>query len=411
MSQRLRQRLIDAMQEMPVIDAHEHVPPESERLAMDVDVLTLFSHYTQTDLESAGMTQEQYDRTQDTSVPLDERWELFVPFYERMKFGSYARAARIAARHFYGADIGPDTYQAISERMKQANKPGLYRRVIRDACNIKVCLTQIGRIPERNKGLLVPVLPIASLTGGGEVAAMQKSAEAVGVELKMLADYDEVLDGLLADFKRKGVVGFKTMSRELADPTPGAAVQAFQEGLKGRSYDRALLDAYLTHRAFDAIGAADLVVAVHCGIIWDNWNNFYALHPRNMVPKLLKHRNTRFDLYHAAIPWVREIAIIAKELPNAYLNMCWCHVISQQMSISALDEWLDLVPVNKIIGFGGDYHRPVEKIYGHLVMAREDIAAVLARRVGDKQMTFGEAVSLARMLLFDNPRELYRLDV
>ncbi len=130
-----------------------------------------------------------------------------------------------------------------------------------------------------------------------------------------------------------------------------------------------------------------------------------------MVPKLLKHRGTRFDLYHAAIPWVRDMGVIGKELPNAYLNMCWCHVISQQMSISALDEWIDLVPVNKITGFGGDYHRPVEKIYGHLVMAREDIATVLVRRIEDKQMTFGEAVSLARMFLFDNPRELYRLEV
>jgi hypothetical protein len=240
---------------------------------------------------------------------------------------------------------------------------------------------------------------------------MRKSAKAAGVELAMLSDCDGLMEALVADYKREGVVGFKTTSARLADPDPGAAAQAFHDGLSGRTYSRGTLDAYLTHRALDIIGAADMVVAAHCGIIWDNWNNFYELHPRNMVPRLLKHRATRFDLYHAGIPWVRDMAIIGKELPNAYLNMCWCHVISQQMSISALDEWLDLVPVNKITGFGGDYHRPVEKIYGHLVMAREDIAAVLARRIEDRLITFGEALRLARMFLFDNPRELYRLEV
>ena len=76
----LAHRLLDAMSEMPVIDAHEHLPPEKERVARDVDVFTLFGHYTQTDIESAGMRQEQYDWLQDPSVDLDERWQAFEPY-------------------------------------------------------------------------------------------------------------------------------------------------------------------------------------------------------------------------------------------------------------------------------------------------------------------------------------------
>ena len=48
----LRDRLIEAMSEMPVIDAHEHLPPEKERVAREVDVFTLFGHYTQTPFAS-----------------------------------------------------------------------------------------------------------------------------------------------------------------------------------------------------------------------------------------------------------------------------------------------------------------------------------------------------------------------
>ena len=73
------------------------------------------------------------------------------------------------------------------------------------------------------------------------------------------------------------------------------------------------------------------------------------------------------------------------------------------------DEWLDLVPINKIIAFGGDYCKPVEKVYGHLVMAREDIARVLAARVAEGLMTETQAVAIAHKWFFENPSELYRL--
>jgi len=407
----LKQRLIEVMAQMPVVDAHEHLPPEKVRVAQEVDVFTLFGHYTQTDIESAGMTQAEYDWLQDTEVSLDERWRKFEPYWHRIKHTSYTRAARLAAQRFYGADIGPDTYVEISERMKAGNTRGIYRRVLTEACNIRVALTQIGRIPEGSRDILVPLLPLAHLTGGGDVAAMRNAAERMGVELRSVADCDQVMDALIADYGKQGVVGFKMMSDELPEAVEGAAVEAFQAALAGREYDQGALAIWLTHRALDLIGDAGLVVAVHCGIIWDNWNNFYSRHPRHMVPTLLAHRGTRFDLYHAGIPWVRDMAVIGKELPNAYLNLCWCHVISQQMTISALDEWLDMVPVNKILGFGGDYSKPVEKVYGHLVMAREDIAEVLARRVSAGTMTYAEALELARMLLFDNARDLYGLDV
>ncbi len=407
----LKQRLIETMAEMPVVDAHEHLPPEKVRVAQEVDVFTLFGHYTQTDIESAGMTQEEYDWLQDPAVSLHERWRKFEPYWHRIKHTSYTRAARLAAQRFYGADIGPDTYVEITERMKSANTRGIYKRVLQDACGIVVALTQIGRVPDGNRDLLVPILPLAQLTGGGDVAAMKNAAERMGVELRSLADCDQVMAALIADFRNQGVVGFKMHSAELPDALESAAAEAFQFALAGREYDRGTLATWLTHRALDLVGDAGLVVAVHCGIIWDNWNDFYTTHPRNMIPILLAHRGTKFDLYHAGIPWVREMAVMGKELPNAFLNLCWCHIISQQMTASALDEWLDMVPVNKILGFGGDYSKPVEKVYGHLVMAREDIAEVLARRVSAGTMTYGEALELARMLLFDNARDLYGLDV
>jgi hypothetical protein len=76
-----------------------------------------------------------------------------------------------------------------------------------------------------------------------------------------------------------------------------------------------------------------------------------------------------------------------------------------------MDEILDLVPTNKIIAFGGDYNKPVEKIYGHLVMARENISQVLGDRVKDGLMTEDEAIEIAKQWFYENPKELYQLQI
>ena len=81
------------------------------------------------------------------------------------------------------------------------------------------------------------------------------------------------------------------------------------------------------------------------------------------------------------------------------------------MARNGLDEWLDMVPANKIIGFGGDTFLWIEWTIGDLIQARENIAAVLAKRVREGIFTEDYAIEVARMLLFDNPRDLYELDV
>jgi hypothetical protein len=75
-----------------------------------------------------------------------------------------------------------------------------------------------------------------------------------------------------------------------------------------------------------------------------------------------------------------------------------------------LDEWIDPVPVNKIIGFGRDFGVPgLECICGHLMMAKENIACVLAGRIDDDLTGIGEAIAVAQGRLYDVSQEAYRL--
>ncbi|MBM3239722.1 amidohydrolase, partial [Candidatus Poribacteria bacterium] len=138
------------------------------------------------------------------------------------------------------------------------------------------------------------------------------------------------------------------------------------------------------------------------------WGYIPDSDPLHLIPLLSANRNTRFDLFHAGYPYSRHIGMLGKHWPNVWLNMCWMYVITMEGSRQSLSEWIDLVPVERILGFGSDVGWP-EMIYGHLVMARSCIADVLAEKVRRDFLSETVAMDLARKILHDNGVAFYGL--
>jgi predicted TIM-barrel fold metal-dependent hydrolase len=122
-----------------------------------------------------------------------------------------------------------------------------------------------------------------------------------------------------------------------------------------------------------------------------------------------RHPDVAFDLFHLGVPYVREAVLIGKMFPNVTLNLCWNSVLSPELTIRMLDECLDMVPVNNIIAFGADYNLPVEKVYGHLKMAKEVVARSLAKRIRRGEFGHEEALRIAGMWFHGNPTRIYHL--
>lgn len=408
----MKGRLVEEIARIPVIDTHEHLSPESDRLREPVDVFTLFSHYTMGDLLVSGMKEEDCRSLYDRSIPLITRWRKLAPFWERIRNTCYSRALLLAVKKFYGFDdINEANCEELSERITANNTPGLYERVLRDACNIKTCLTQCSRT-DTGSDLLTPVMPmLGRVERIGDLRCPWFEPETT---VNSLDEYVEALNRYIRRVKSEGAVGLKMASIQFGEPDEKGAASAFAGVLKGElSYSpdgfpnrsNPIRD-YLTDFAIRTAAELDMVMAVHSGY----WNDFRDLHPLNMIPLLQKYPGVRFDLYHLGYPWVRESLMLGKGFPNVWINFCWLHIISQKCAFEALDEAFELLPVNKVLGFGGDY-LVVEKVFGHLTMARENIAKVLAGRMVKGEMDEEQALSIARMWLYENPKELYRLAI
>jgi len=291
--------------------------------------------------------------------------------------------------------------------MQEANTPGLYERVLRYSCKIRTALTQCGST-DVGTPLLTPLMPMVHEVETWD--ALKRPPFERDAEVRSLDDYLDAVRRYVARVREEGAVGLKMVSNPYESPSREDALAAFgklRDAKEPRLPSPNPLRDYIVDQTISIAMELDLVVAVHTGY----WGDFRALDPLHMIPILQRHPKARFDIYHLGYPWVREALMLGKGFANVWLNLCWTHIISQRFAVAGLDEAIDLVPMNKILAFGGDYGTPVEKTYGHLVMAREDLAEVLGRRIRAKQMTESQALALARKWFWDNPMELYRLKV
>ena len=151
-----------------------------------------------------------------------------------------------------------------------------------------------------------------------------------------------------------------------------------------------------------------LTVQVHTGIQEGNGNVIADSNPVNLTNCFLEYENITFDIFHMGYPYTQELSNLAKNFRNVNIDMCWGHIISPEAARRALSEWLDAVPANKIIAFGGDYCF-VDGVYGHQKLARENVATVLADKVADGSFDLDRAKQIAHWLFVDNPARILKL--
>ena len=419
------QNLLEAMAHMKVIDCHEHLLlPEKDRTDSQQDVFTLFSNYMKHELFSAGLDAEQwrgegqfdfqgseYNSFFDYNIPIEQRWQKFKPYWQRVRYGSYARAARLTAKIVYGFDdINDDTYKPLSEAIAAENTPGIYKRILYDKCNIHAALTQDYDLLERSFPLAI-VVHGRKLTQICDRSRLEEvcSEEDMAVP-KTVDDFMALCRVFMQKWLDAGVVGMKYfVLPHCPVPDRKAAQASLDKLLNGQPLipdERWFepLENLLMQYFFSLAGEYDLPIALHAGM----WGDFRLLDCKSLLTLAPRYPQTKFDLYHLGMPYVRDSIVIAKNFPNVFLNLCWCHIISQVQTCSGIDEIIDQVPINKVFAFGGDYCRPVEKVAGHLYMAKEDLAIVFGHRIDRGLMSFDEAVEIIRQWFWDNPRQLYQ---
>lgn len=118
-----------------------------------------------------------------------------------------------------------------------------------------------------------------------------------------------------------------------------------------------------------------------------------------------RHPKLRFQCFVSSRHANQTLCTMCRELPNFSLAGFWWHNFFPGAIRQVMTERLDMVPVNKQVGFFSDAYA-VEWAYAKAVIVRKQMAQVLAEKVAQGQYSTGDAIDVARQILFETPRTL-----
>jgi hypothetical protein len=294
-------------------------------------------------------------------------------------------------------------------------RPGWYDHVTRERCNLVTLVRNVPWYEDWEPEYFTGVLRMEPALHLHDPQVRRRLEAHLGRELGDLAALRAGLAAYVESYVRRGAIGiklahayFRSLRHERVPEAEAAAIYA-RLG-RGDVVTPGQIAALQDHLVWFLAGlAADLglVFQIHTGT-QGNWGHVPDSDPLGLLELIRAHRTARFDLFHAGYPYAPELGVVGKHYPNVWLNACWIYLITMAGSRQILSEWLDLVPGERLLGFGSDVRWP-ELLYGHLVLARACLADVLAEKVARDFLSRAAALDFTRLLLCAAPAALYGL--
>jgi len=415
-------RLKSRVDEIRLVDTHEHLPNEADYLKTPPDFLVNMLHYVEADLVSAGLPEAEAARRdgglRDPAAPFAARWAAFERYWPEVRFTGYGRALERCVAELYGVrlnDLTPALGLDLNRRVAEMMKPGLYQKVLKKKAGIHLAIVDVDTTAV-DREYFVPVIRFDPFISPKTSQRLDDLTAQTGVPIRSLADLIGALEIAFEKGLTGGMVGIKSAlayHRRIYYPLPvraeaEAAFQKLRDGGSVSPEERLPLENFMMHEVCKLASRHKLPFQIHTGLQTGHGNFITNAKPTDLASLIMVFPDVKFVLFHGGYPYGPELSTMAKNFPNVYIDMCWLHIISPRVARAYLAEWIETVPANKIMAFGGDY-KFVEGVCAHAAMARENVAAVLAEKVLIGYLTEPEAADLAVKFLRKNAIEIFRL--
>ena len=118
-----------------------------------------------------------------------------------------------------------------------------------------------------------------------------------------------------------------------------------------------------------------------------------------------RHPRLRFQCFISSRHANQTLCTMCRELPNFSLAGFWWHNFFPAAIRHVMAERLDMVPVNKQVGFFSDAYI-VEWAYAKAIIVRKQMARVFAEKVAQGQYSVDDSLRIAREILYETPQSL-----
>lgn len=392
--------LIGYSNTLKIIDAHEHMISPEEHSKKYLSFWDFLFSYVKWDMASAGMPRKYmgyYPKNDSDAIVLFNEIE---PYMEAVQYGSFMHSVNVTLQRFYGFEkITRDNFIEIGHKLNKNNSKEDYIKTLRAANIVKMIVQSDVNYAD---SMFLNVTP-----SGFQYKMKEKikkmCKENASITLK---DVMEVYDQEIKMEKERGSKSIKFFSPAVfIEPYDTIkAKEQFELFKIGQDFgDRSALSRFIYEEQIKITAKYKMIVNIHLGV----WMDITDKSPSILFPIVEKHPEATFEIYHMGIPYIRETAFLGKNYPNVYLNMCWASATSESMFLNSLDEWIDLVPTNKIIAFGGDLRTLPIHVVGELEVVKQNLCLVLSNRIKRGRMDMEGAKKILKAWFYDNPARLY----
>jgi hypothetical protein len=412
--------------DLPVMNHHEHAWKSfnlDQEQEYDLPYF-LGNGYLSGDLEAAGLHIDEtlFDYLVDALIPdgTDAAWRVIRPYLDRVRNTSYFRYLLRSLKDLFDVtetDIFSERWREASDRIRQYSRAHKGR-----GAELCARMGVSATVLDANVG----PAELAKVDAAGhtliQVARMdmfihEERGLADTLDQYSPTDFDAWLAAFDAVFRRSldaGAVGFKSglaynRRIEYSDPTIDQAAQIFMGGLLfAPQSDKITYQDFIMNRLCQRCVEADVPLQIHTGIQAYTRHTLENTRPTLLTGIFQRHGDLRVDLFHGGYPWTVHAGLMAKYFPNVYIDGCWLSHISPSAYRSALTSWIETVPMNKILAWGGD-HNLLEHSYASLALARELITEVLTDLVSRDFFDIDVAIEIAKRILYTNGAEFWRV--
>eukprot|EP01029_Cantina_marsupialis_P026130 TRINITY_DN694_c0_g2_i1.p1 TRINITY_DN694_c0_g2~~TRINITY_DN694_c0_g2_i1.p1 ORF type:complete len:423 (-),score=8.27 TRINITY_DN694_c0_g2_i1:1026-2294(-) len=411
----------EQVNEIELIDTHEHLVDETERLSFQKpfiqcdDWTTILGLYTKFDFVSSGMSQKEVDVILASTVDPLEKWKILAPYWEAIKYTANGQVIRHSINDLYGiADLEEKVIPELQERYLDYRKKGFYAETLKRA-NIKTCIVNPPGRPFKETEL--PDLLNQDIDALGMLwVDVERYNENICAEVKSLDDWLEVINWWFEKYSQvaAGVkIGMAYFRRlDFRKTAKDVAAPVFVKKMAGENLSEAeerKLQDFLFWYVVEKATQNGLAVKLHTG--QQAMNNFMDLenvmfNPSDCASLCRLSPETTFVFFHISYPHYEPMISLARHYSNAMIDMCWAWTLNPVASVDFLKKYIMSAPSNKLMVFGGD-DLYVENLVGHAKIARHGISLALSELVEDRWMSEKDALEVANKIMWKNAKRMY----
>lgn len=420
------EKVLFALREMPILDVHSHISVDHPH-ARDISDI-LFYHFLRRELYSAGLLDDNYLVSE---APLEDRVSRFfeyVPYIENTATFWCLRKILEDVYEVPRGEISSSNWRDIQHFiMSKASDDSWPFEVLKKARIERslVCENSWSKEGLEKYWILTPLyedLRCLSFDPTRTTSLLDLVEREYSSFPETALEFVERVRELFLSKKKEGIsyfTSFISPAFRKRNSSKEEVNRIYQKKLSGKELsldEQNTLVTWLLYCYLDLLRELDSPAQFYVGAYWARpgmrygesyvWTDHqYIL---DLVSVFKDFPEVRFNLMYASLSISQELIIIARMLPNVSLLGFWWHTFTPSTVEMIISQRLELLPVNKWIAVATDAYS-VEWAYGKVSLVLNALAKVLSQKIEDGYFSEKKALWVARQLLYENPKEIYKL--